>query len=120
MSSGVFFILWQILYAIIDRPWQVVAIATLYGPSYALFTIGVLYYLDEIAPAEMRTTYQTITYAIYFGLSGIAGNSVGGWMIGNYGFQNLYLTGAMIVGISTLCLHLVNKFGAGKEARELV
>ena len=120
VSSGVFFILWQILYAIIDRPWQVVAIATLDGPSYALFTIGVLYYLDEIAPAEMRTTYQTITYAIYFGLSGIAGNSVGGWMIGNYGFQNLYLTGAMIVGISTLCLHLVNKFGAGKEARELV
>lgn len=118
--SGVFFIFWQILYAIISQPWQVAAAAILDGPSYALFTIGVLYYLDEIAPAEMRTTYQTITYAVYFGLSGITGNSVGGWMIGNYGFQNLYLTGVIIIGISTLCLYLMNKSGVRKEARELV
>ena len=40
-------------------------------PSFALFTIGTLYYMDSIAPADIRTTYQTVAYSIYFGLSGI-------------------------------------------------
>ena len=91
------------------------AIAVLDGPSYALFTIGILYYLDEIAPDEMRTTYQTITYAVYFGLSGIAGNSIGGWMIENHGFRSMYLIGALIIGVSILCLYLMNKSRTRKE-----
>lgn len=107
--SGIFFILWQLLYAVVREPWQVAAIAVLDGPSYALFTIGILYFLDETAPSTMRTTYQTITYAVYFGLSGIAGNSIGGWMLGNFGFQKLYLVGAVMIGVAMWGLYFMNK-----------
>ena len=109
MFSGAFFLIWQLLYAVVGKPWQVAAIAVLDGPSYALFTIGILYFLDETAPSDMRTTYQTITYAVYFGLSGIAGNSVGGWMLGNFGFQKLYLVGAAVIGAAMCGLHFMNK-----------
>ncbi len=109
MFSGIFFLIWQLFYAVVRKPWQVAAIAVLDGPSYALFTIGILYFLDETAPSDMRTTYQTITYAVYFGLSGIAGNSIGGWMLGNFGFQKLYLFGAVVIGVAMCGLHLMNK-----------
>lgn len=109
--SGLFFVVWQLLYSVVSLPWQVTAIAVLDGPSYALFTIGVLYYLDEIAPESTRTTYQTITYAVYFGLSGITGNSLGGFIIEVCGFRVLYLTGAAVVCVSILFLYLMDKRG---------
>lgn len=115
MLSGVFFTIWQILYVIVGQPWQVAAIAILDGPSYALFTIGILYYLDEIAPVDMKATYQTVTYAVYFGLSGIAGNSMGGWMIEKYGFKNMYVIGAIIIVVSILCLYVTSKSRTRKE-----
>ncbi len=115
MFSGIFFILWQLLYAVSREPWQITVAAVLDGPSYALFTIGILYFLDEIAPSDMRTTYQTITYAVYFGLSGIAGNSIGGWILGNFGFRYLYLIGAAVIGVAMCGLYLMNRLEKGKE-----
>ena len=109
MISGVFFVLWQLLYSIVQAPWQIAGIALLDGPSYALFTIGVLYYLDETAPEAIRTTYQTVTYAVYFGLSGIAGNFIGGRIITLYGFQNMYLFGAVLVMISIIFFFFLEK-----------
>lgn len=100
LISGGFFILWQLLYSMASQPWHVALFALLDGPSYAIFTIGVLYYLNRFAPEELRTTYQTVAYAVYFGLSGILGNSLGGVMIQEWGFRTMYLLGAGLIAAS--------------------
>jgi hypothetical protein len=79
------------------------------------YSIDLITNIDEIAPNDMRATYQTVTYAVYFGLSGIAGNSIGGWMIENHGFRKLYLSGAVVIAVSILGLYLVNKSRKRKE-----
>ncbi|MGF7142696.1 MFS family permease [Anaerotaenia torta] len=115
MISAVFFLLWQFMYSIASLPWHVAAIALLDGPSYAFFTLGVLYYLDERAPVSVRTTYQTITYGVYFGLSGIAGNNLGGMIISKLGFQAMYRLGAITIGISIIFLYILGRKTNGEK-----
>ncbi len=108
-ASAAFFLLWQLGYAFASRPTDLLFLSALDGPSYALFTIGTLYYLDSIATDALRTTYQTIAYACYFGLAGIVGNVLGGWLIGAVGYRNLYLIGAAVILVSTVVFWLAGR-----------
>lgn len=109
LISASFFMLWQLLYSVASRPWHITAFALLDGPSYGIFTIGVLYYLDKIAPAVLRTTYQTVAYAVYFGISGIFGNGLGGIVIEKMGFRPMYLLGAGVVLFSGIAFMRLNR-----------
>lgn len=109
LISTVFFLVWQLLYSIVSAPWQVAASALLDGPSYAVFTLGVLYYLDETAPPSIRTTYQTLTYAVYFGLSGIIGNNLGGIIIEKFGFHAMYRSGAVLLAVAAFFLYMLGR-----------
>lgn len=109
LGSAAFFALWQILYAIAPFPGWIVGIAALDGPSYGLFCIGVLYYLDKLAPARLRASYQTIAYAVYFGLAGIAGNALGGLLIGAVGYRPMYWAGAALTVLSSVGYGLLGK-----------
>jgi MFS family permease len=102
IGSSVFFIIWQIGYAAASSPFHIMIIAVLDGPSFALFTIGTLYYLDEIAPKQLRITYQTIAYAFYYGISGIIGNTLGGIIIGNFGYRVMYIVGIISIAAATV------------------
>lgn len=108
MASSLFFMTWQILFSMMTMSWHVAAAAVLDGPAFALLTIGIVYYMDQIAPENLRSTYQTVTFSVYFGLSGIAGNYVGGWIIENIGFRTMYLVGAGITIMSTVIFCLAN------------
>lgn len=109
MASSLFFALWQFLYSGMTDAWQVVAAAALDGPAFGLLTIGVLYYIDEIAPPELRSTYQTLSYGVYFGLSGVAGNALGGWVVPNLGFRTMYLAGGAMILVTTAGYLLVQR-----------
>ena len=102
LISAVFFTIWQLLYSVASQPWHIATFALLDGPSYGIFTIAVLYYLDSISPKELRTTYQTVAYAVYFGLSGILGNSLGGIVIDHFGYRTMFLSGVALILISIL------------------
>ena len=109
LGSSMFFFLWQVLYAVIpSAPW-VVGIAALDGPSYGLFCIGMLYTLDAMAPGSLRATYQTVAYAVYFGLAGIAGNALGGFLIDAVGYRTMYGLGAALTAASSVGYGLLMK-----------
>ena len=107
-ASSLFFTVWQVLFSLMTMSWHVAAAAVLDGPAFALLTIGIVYYMDQIAPKHLRSTYQTVTYSVYFGLSGIAGNYVGGWVIDNIGFRTMYQVGAGVTLLSTVLFCLIN------------
>lgn len=101
LSSG-FFALWQLLCSLMPHPWQVAACAVLDGPAFALLGIGVLYYIDEPAPKEMRSTCQAVAYACYFGISGVPGNAAGGWILPHTGYRGMYLRGFLLILLAHL------------------
>ncbi|GHU88109.1 putative transporter YwbF [Spirochaetia bacterium] len=102
IGSALFFILWQAGYALAVKPEHVMFLSILDGPSFALFTLGTLYYLDAIAPKQLRVTYQTVAYAFYYGISGIIGNTLGGWIIEHYGYRAMYISGIVSILAATV------------------
>jgi len=113
--SAFFFILWQLGYGFATKPYHILMLCALDGPSFGLFTISTLYYLDSIAPDNLKTTYQTIAYAFYFGISGIIGNTLGGVIIEYMGYKTMYILGAIVIFISTAIFFSVDAFIFKKE-----
>lgn len=109
MISSFFFAAWFLFISISTSPYHVMLSCLMDGPSFALFTMGTLYYLHEIAPDEIRTTYQTVAYSVYYGLSGIAGNVICGWMIDNLGYRVMYHCGIILTLASTLAFFLFTR-----------
>ena len=112
--SSFAFMLWHLLLSLSTSPVHVVLSCLMDGPSFALFTIGCLYYMDKLAPPDIRTTYQTVAYAVYFGLSGIAGNMLSGWLIENLGYRSMYWVGIAITFTSTAVFCIVQKLAVKK------
>ncbi len=109
MASSFFFMLWHVFLSLSTSPYHVMLSCLMDGPSFALFTIGTLYYLDALAPKEIRTTYQTVAYAVYFGLSGIVGNVASGFMIDRWGYRTMYAVGIGLTFLSTAVFYAVTK-----------
>lgn len=114
LLSSAFFALWQFLYSGMTAAWQVAAAAVLDGPAYAFLSLGILYYVDELAPPQLRSTYQTLIYSFYFGFSGIIGNAWGGWAVEHIGYRPMYLAGGGLILLSTLLFALYS----GRAGRE--
>ncbi|SFP98312.1 MFS transporter [Caldicoprobacter faecalis] len=109
LFSTIFFILRQALYLVSTTPFHVLAIQLLQGPSFALFTNGAVYYIDELAPSELKATAQTFANSIFFGVSGIIGSYVGGWIIDSYGLRSIYWVGVFVsIAISVLFFFSLN------------
>lgn len=111
MLSSLFFALWHLILSISTQPIHAVLACLMDGPSFALFTVGCLYCMDEIAPPEIRTTYQTVAYSVYFGLSGIVGNMGAGWLIENLGYRPMYRIGMTVTLVSTVVFFFVRRKG---------
>ncbi|EMS69079.1 Major Facilitator Superfamily [Ruminiclostridium cellobioparum subsp. termitidis CT1112] len=84
------------LYSIASGPEIAIFSQSLNGLSYGMFLAGSIYYIDSLAPAELKATAQTVATAIYAGLSGIIGNVAVGNMISRFGILQVYRSGSII------------------------
>ncbi len=84
------------IYSIAWSPGIIIFVQAFQGLSFALFLSGSIYYIDSLAPAELKSTAQTVATAIYGGLSGIIGNFVTGLMISEYGILFVFKVGAIV------------------------
>ncbi|MFY9176047.1 MAG: MFS transporter [Caldicoprobacterales bacterium] len=102
LISSLFFLLRQIAYLTATSPEQVILAQLLHGPSFALFLNGAVYYIDSLAPDELKSTAQTLATSLYGGVSGILANYGGGWVIDNLGIKRLYSMGIYAIVLVTL------------------
>lgn len=116
MASSFAFAIWQFILLIANNPQQVVLACLMDGPAFALFTLGTLYYLDEVAHKEIRTTYQTVAYGVYYGLSGVVGNVVGGAVIDAFGYKTMYGLGVTMTLTATLVYFLFTRLYTNRRA----
>ncbi|MFD0674048.1 MFS transporter [Cohnella sp. GCM10027633] len=99
-----------LLSAFADQPYELVAVQVLQGVTFVLFYVGAMQYLYSIVPDEWKSTGQTMLTVLFFGVSGIVGSSIGGWVIEEWGGRTLYEGMAAISAIGFLlsCVLLRN------------
>lgn len=102
LISAFFFLARQAMYLMATSPQHVIWAQLLHGPSYALFLNGAVYYIDSLAPDDLKSTAQTLATSLYMGASGIMANFGGGWVIDNLGIRRLYSIGICIILVATL------------------
>lgn len=105
LSAVLVYTLRLFIYSIAKSPFVVIFAQSLQGLSYGLFLAGSIYYIDYLAPDELKSTAQTTGNAIFFGLSGMIGNYATGRIIDIFGISLVYRIGAfMDIGVFMLFL----------------
>ena len=84
------------IYSIASGPELIIFSQALNGLSFGLFLAGSIYYIDYLAPEELKATAQTVATGLYYGLSGVIGNVLTGNMITVFGIFSVYRVGAII------------------------
>ncbi len=84
------------IYSVAAGPELIILSQALNGLSYGLFLSGSIYYIDFLAPTELKATAQTVATGVYYGLSGVIGNVLSGSMITVFGIFSVYRVGAVI------------------------
>ncbi len=79
-----------LLSGLVNHPYELVAVQVLQGVTFVLFYVGAMQYLYAIVPDEWKSTGQTMLTVLFFGVSGIIGSSIGGWVIEAWGGGALY------------------------------
>lgn len=97
-----------LLSSMASHPYELVAVQVLQGLTFVLFYVGAMQYLYAIVPEQWKSTGQTMLTVLFFGVSGIVGSSIGGWIIEAWGGAALYRTMGAVAAIGFLlcCLLL--------------
>ena len=112
LASTIFFIFRQVLLLLASTPTDVILLQVLQGPSFALFLTGAVYYVDSLAPQELKSTAQTVASAVFFGGSGVIGSLGGGWFLDHLSLTQMYQTGVIISVV--ISVFFVISFPVGK------
>ncbi|GAA4722891.1 MFS transporter [Brevibacillus fulvus] len=84
------------LCSIVTEPSAVVYLQLLQGLTFVVFYTAAIQHLNKIVPEEWKATGQTVLAVLFFGLSGIIGSSLGGWIFEQYGGDSLYQAMAIV------------------------
>ncbi len=87
-------ILRLIFSSMLVNPYWGVAVNMLHGPFYSTYWTGAVNYAREIAPRGLGASAQALFAASFFGLGGIVGALLGGWLFTCFGPPVMFQTGA--------------------------
>ncbi|TJY44055.1 MFS transporter [Cohnella pontilimi] len=96
-----------LLSAWVTDPYMLVALQMFQGVTFVLFYVSGIQYLYTIVPEQWKSTGQTVFSVMFFGVSGIIGSTLGGWLMDEYGGPALYRTMALFSFIGFLLFWLM-------------
>jgi PPP family 3-phenylpropionic acid transporter len=105
-----------LLSSALKNPYWGIAVNMLHGPFFATYWAGAVNYAREIAPHGLGASAQALFAASFFGLGGIVGALLGGWLFTNFGPPIMFQTGA---GLTLLGLLVFFWLGKSKTITEL-
>lgn len=79
------------LCALLPTPWAVILLQLLQGVTFVIFYTASLKYLTRTVPPEWQATGTTLVAILFFGVSGMIGSWLGGWVFDLLGGPALYL-----------------------------
>jgi PPP family 3-phenylpropionic acid transporter len=98
-----------LLSAEISSPYGLVALQMMQGVTFVLFYVGGIQYIHQISPAQWKSTGQTVFTVVFFGISGIVGSTLGGWVLDEFGGAALYrvMAAFAVLGFVLFCFFLL-------------
>ncbi|RNB56992.1 MFS transporter [Brevibacillus gelatini] len=90
MLASALYAIRYVLCAIAPSAEWVVYLQLTQGITFVLFYTATIQYLYKIIPEEWKATGQTVLAVLFFGISGIIGSLVGGWLFQQGGGAALY------------------------------
>ena len=81
--------------------------------SYGLYLPCVLYYISAIVPRDVLATAITLATSMGFGLSGILGNVLGGFLAQQFGIRTVYYVFTLLA----VCAFIIFSIGYGLRNR---
>lgn len=106
LVSLLFFTVRQFMYSIASAPYQLLIIQMMQGLSFALFISSTVYYINKIAPQDLKATAQAFASSMFTGLGAVIGSFFGGLIIENYSVKYLFRTGTIISLIVLITFYL--------------
>lgn len=107
--SGILFAFRWFMMGILQDPFLVLPLQIMHGFTFGIFYLCAFHYVTKLIPEELQSTGHLLFYSFFFGLSGMIGSSVGGFIIEQLSVTYLYsslafvaATGALSVGIYQL------------------
>ncbi|MFW5749620.1 MAG: MFS transporter, partial [Halanaerobium sp.] len=86
--------------------------------SFGVFLVTVRYYVKLVAPAALKTTAQSVALMSAFGVGGIVGSLLGGYLIDTYSIAFMFKVGISLAAAAVMILaYVVIKDGRGLENR---
>ncbi|MDT8860796.1 MFS transporter [Alkalihalobacillus sp. MEB130] len=104
--AGFMYSLRWILYSFATEPITLIIFQIMHSLTFPVVFVSAITYLVRIIPDELRATGQTMFAAIFGGVAGIIGSSVGGWIYDFYSPQAAYYSGSMLALIGALASFL--------------
>jgi MFS transporter, PPP family, 3-phenylpropionic acid transporter len=102
------------LSSLVGTPYGLVGLQVFQGFTFVIFYVGALQYLYRIVPEQWKSTGQTVLTATFFGVSGIIGSTLGGWLLDQFAGAALYRGMAVIALLGcALGVYLVKKSDKG-------
>ena len=98
-----------LLYSIFPNVQLILVFQLLQPFSFVLFFVSGLQYMSKIVPKELMATGQMLYFAIYTGVSGILGNTLGGFLMDQISGQFVYQLAAVITLLGTIYAYSVYK-----------
>ena len=90
MLASALYAIRYVLCALAPSPEWVVYLQLTQGVTFVIFYTATIQYLYKIIPEEWRATGQTVLAVLFFGISGIIGSLLGGWLFQQSGGAALY------------------------------
>ncbi|MBP1931283.1 MFS transporter [Ammoniphilus resinae] len=91
-----------LLFSIVDHPTTLIFLQMSQSLTFTLFFAASLRYVTRIVPQELQSTGTAVLTATFLGLAGIIGNSLGGYLIDQFGPRFTYQLNASITFIGTV------------------
>jgi PPP family 3-phenylpropionic acid transporter len=96
-----------LLSAEITSPYAFAALQMMQGITFVLFYVSGIQYIHSISPEHWKSTGQTMFTVVFFGISGIIGSPLGGYILDTSGGSALYRVMAGIAALGCLLFLLI-------------
>jgi MFS transporter, PPP family, 3-phenylpropionic acid transporter len=91
-------------FAFTDDPWVLVIMSGIKGLGFGLFAVATVVIIDRHAPADKVATYQSITYAMAWGLAPLITGVFGGSVYDLYGGKTVFLVAGILPVLAGIVL----------------
>lgn len=95
------------LYSVTSDPKWVILIETLNGLTWTLLWIAGVEFVNEIVPAQWRTTGQSLLWAAYFGAGSVLGNILSGQLYEQMPMQKVFAVNSAMVFVIAIMATLI-------------